>query len=136
RLGHAGVVVVEGGPGTGKTAVAMHRVAYLLYTERERLSRRGVLVVGPHTGFLDYISAVLPSLGETDVVFATPGGLLPGLATTAEDGPRVRRTKGGLDMVDVLAAAVADRQELPGSPIEITLRDGPVWLDRDLAAAA
>ena len=136
RLGHAGVVVIEGGPGTGKTAVAMHRVAYLLYTERDRLSRRGVLVIGPNPRFLRYIGNVLPSLGETDVVFATPGELLPGLRTAAEDGPHARRVKGGVAMVEVLAAAVADRQELPEAPIDIGLHDGPVPLDRALAAAA
>ena len=136
RLGQAGVVVIEGGPGTGKTAVAMHRVAYLLYTERERLSRRGVLVIGPNPRFLRYIGHVLPALGETDVVFATPGELLPGLRTAAEDEPRARRLKGGLAMVEVLAAAVADRQELPDAPIGIELHDGSVLLDRDLAAAA
>jgi hypothetical protein len=136
RLGHAGVVVIEGGPGTGKTAVAMHRVAYLLYTERERLSRRGVLMIGPSPRFLRYIGNVLPSLGETDVVFATPGELLPGVRTAAEDGPHARRVKGSGAMLEVLAAAVADRQGLPEAPIEIALHDGPVPLDRELAAAA
>jgi DNA helicase IV len=136
RLAPAGVVVIEGGPGTGKTAVAMHRVAYLLYTERDRLSRRGVLVIGPNPGFLRYIGNVLPSLGETDVVFATPGELLPGLRATVEEPPAVRRVKGGFAMVGVLAAAVADRQELPRAPIEIELSDGPVPLDTALVAAA
>src|SRR5437763_569480 len=60
-----GVLVVQGGPGTGKTAVALHRAAYLLYTHREQLGRRGVLIVGPNTTFLRYISQVLPSLAET-----------------------------------------------------------------------
>jgi DNA helicase IV len=115
RLDAAGVVVIEGGPGTGKTAVAMHRVAYLLYHERERLARRGVLLIGPNPGFLRYIGGVLPSLGETGVVFATPGDLLPGLRTAVHDEPEVRRVKGGIAMVDVLAAAVADRQEVAGS---------------------
>ena len=136
RLDPAGVVVIDGGPGTGKTAVAMHRVAYLLYTERERLSRRGVLVVGPNTGFLRWIGEVLPSLGETDVVFATPGDLFPGLRSAVADRPDVRRVKGAVAMVDVLAAAIADRQELPARPVRIDLPDGPLRLDGDLVAAA
>ena len=99
RLGRTGVVVIDGGPGTGKTVVALHRVAYLLYTHRERMSRRGVLIIGPNTGFLRYIGGVLPSLGETDVVFATPGELLPGVSTRVADPDR--EVKGSLAMVDL-----------------------------------
>ena len=88
RLPLAGTVVIEGGPGTGKTAVALHRVAYLLYTHRDRLARRGVLVVGPSGPFLDYVGGVLPSLGESAVVFTTPGRLHHGVDATALDGPR------------------------------------------------
>ncbi|WP_396230868.1 HelD family protein, partial [Frankia sp. EI5c] len=79
------VLVVDGGPGTGKTAVALHRAAYLLYTHRDRLARSGVLVVGPSRVFLRYIEQVLPSLGETGVVFATPARLFPGVDATGED---------------------------------------------------
>ena len=86
----AGVLVVQGGPGTGKTAVALHRAAYLLYTHRERLARSGVLVVGPNSLFLRYIEQVLPSLGETGVVMSTPGELYPGV-----DGVDGRGTRGG-----------------------------------------
>jgi DNA helicase IV len=136
RLGHTGVVVIDGGPGTGKTVVALHRVAYLLYAHRERMSRRGVLIIGPNTGFLRYIGDVLPSLGETDAVFATPGELHPGLETTATDPPATRRVKGDRRMVDVLAAAVADRQELPSTPIEIELDDVTVEIDAELADRA
>ncbi|OLF17916.1 ATP-binding domain-containing protein [Actinophytocola xanthii] len=136
RLGHTGVVVIDGGPGTGKTVVALHRVAYLLYAHRERMSRRGVLIVGPNTGFLRYIGDVLPSLGETDAVFATPGELHPGLETSAADPPDARRVKGGLAMVDVLTAAVADRQELPETPIEIELDDVTVTIDAEVAGRA
>src|SRR6476620_4876203 len=74
-----GVLVVQGGPGTGKTAVALHRAAYLLYTYRELLGRSGVLVVGPNSLFLRYIEQVLPSLGETGLVMSTPGALYPGI---------------------------------------------------------
>ena len=136
RLDRSGVVVIDGGPGTGKTVVALHRVAYLLYTHRERMSRRGVLIVGPNTGFLRYIGGVLPSLGETDVVFATPGELMPGIRTRREDTAHARRVKGDLAMVDVLRAAVADRQELPAEPMPIELDDVTVEIDAAVAAAA
>ncbi len=136
RLGHAGVLVVEGGPGTGKTAVALHRVAYLLYTRRERMSRTGVLVVGPSPLFLDHIGRVLPSLGESDVVFLTTGDLVPGLRVTAEDRPEVARLKGSLEILDVLAAAVADRQRVPAEPVPIDLGDVVVALDAELVAEA
>lgn len=137
RLEHHGVVVIEGAPGTGKTAVALHRVAYLLYTRRERLSRSGVLIVGPNPGFLSYIGEVLPSLGETDVVFATPGELFPGVATVVrETSPEAERVKGSAIMIDVLAAAVADRQRLPEAPIDIELDDVTVPLDAEIAGSA
>ena len=73
RSGIAGILVVQGGPGTGKTAVALHRAAYLLFTHRQRLDRDGVLLVGPNSVFLRYIEQVLPSLGEHTVALATPG---------------------------------------------------------------
>ncbi|WP_433262248.1 HelD family protein [Actinosynnema sp. CS-041913] len=136
RLDHRGVLVVEGGPGTGKTAVALHRVAYLLYTQRERLSRQGVLVVGPNPGFLRYIGDVLPSLGETDVVFATPGELFPGIRTTLEDTPEVQGLKGGLAAVDLLREAISDRQELPENPMPVELEDVTVHVDASAALAA
>ena len=123
------MLVIEGGPGTGKTVVALHRVAYLLYTQRERMERHGVLVVGPNPAFLNHIDRVLPSLGETDVVFMTTGDLVPGLRTTAEDAPAAVRLKGSLKMLDVLAAAVADRQRLPEHPVAIELADVTVRID-------
>ncbi|MFI5584781.1 RNA polymerase recycling motor ATPase HelR [Amycolatopsis sp. NPDC051758] len=136
RLPHAGVLVVEGGPGTGKTAVALHRVAYLLYTQRERMSRSGVLVVGPSPRFLDHIGRVLPSLGESDVVFLTTGDLVPGLRVTAEDPPEVAALKGSLKMLDVLAAAVADRQRVPDEPVPVELSDVTVEFDAGVADEA
>lgn len=76
-----GVLVVQGGPGTGKTAVALHRAAFLLYRHRERIAKSGVLLVGPSPVFLKYIEKVLPSLGETGALLLTPGQLYPGLDT-------------------------------------------------------
>ncbi|WP_174372169.1 RNA polymerase recycling motor ATPase HelR [Nocardia araoensis] len=133
RLDHPGVLVIEGGPGTGKTVVALHRVAYLLYTQRERMERNGVLVVGPNPAFLNHIGRVLPSLGETNVVFTTTGDLVPGLHVTAEDDPEVARRKGALRILDVLAAAVADRQRLPDHPVSIELSDVTVRIDAETA---
>ncbi len=78
---------MQGGPGTGKTAVALHRAAYLLYTHRRTLERSGVLVVGPSSAFLHYIDQVLPSLGETGVVRRTISDLIPGITATAVDYP-------------------------------------------------
>ena len=133
RHDHPGVLVIEGGPGTGKTVVALHRVAYLLYTQRKRMERHGVLVIGPNPAFLDHIGRVLPSLGETDVVFMTVGDLVPGLRVTAEETDKVARLKGSVDMLDVLAAAVADRQRLPQDPLPIELSDVTVSIDAETA---
>ncbi|MEJ3653896.1 UvrD-helicase domain-containing protein [Actinomycetes bacterium KLBMP 9759] len=136
RLPLSGTVVIEGGPGTGKTAVALHRVAYLLYTYREQLARRGVLVVGPSAGFLRYVGGVLPALGESSVAFTTPGRLRHGVVATAVDPDGVAALKGDLVMLDVLRRAVADRQELPGTPIAIELEDVTVEIDDATAAQA
>jgi DNA helicase IV len=133
RLEHPGVLVIEGGPGTGKTVVALHRVAYLLYTQRERIERHGVLVVGPNPAFLNHIGRVLPSLGESDVVFTTTGDLVPGLHVTAEDTPDVARLKGSRKILDVLTAAVAERQRLPKDPLPIEMADVTVRIDAETA---
>jgi DNA helicase IV len=112
RAGLPGVLVVQGGPGTGKTVAALHRAAYLLYTHRRTLERRGVLVIGPNATFLRYISQVLPSLGETDVVLHTLGDLFPGVhATDTRDPAAV--IKGDERMIRVLQQAVRDRQIAP-----------------------
>ncbi|WP_345411663.1 RNA polymerase recycling motor ATPase HelR [Actinomycetospora chlora] len=136
RLDHPGVTVIEGGPGTGKTVVALHRVAYLLYTQRERMERHGVLVVGPNPAFLRHIGRVLPSLGESDVVVTTPGDLVPGRHVTAEDPPAAAVAKGSLAILDVLAAAVADHQRLPAEPVALELSDVVVRLDAATAGWA
>jgi len=116
RADPSGVLVVQGGPGTGKTAVALHRAAYLLYTHREQLARTGVLVVGPNPVFLRYIEQVLPSLGETGVVLATLATLVPGVVVTAEDSPAAAAAKADLAMADRVAAAVAACQRVPAEP--------------------
>ena len=133
RLDHPGVLVIEGGPGTGKTVVALHRVAYLLYTQRERIERHGVLVIGPNSAFLRHVDRVLPSLGESSVVFMTVGDLVPGLHVTAEDAPLAAQLKGSLKILDVLAAAVADRQRLPERPLLIELADVTMRIDAETA---
>ena len=105
-----GVLIVQGGPGTGKTAVALHRAAYLLYTHRFPLERQGVLVVGPNPLFLRYIEQVLPSLGETGVSLSTVAGLVPEVRVRGHDDPAVAKLKGDVRMVKVLARAVRTRQ--------------------------
>jgi DNA helicase IV len=114
-----GALVVQGGPGTGKTAVALHRAAYLLYTYRRQLEKRGVLVVGPNATFLRYIGQVLPSLGETSVLLTTIGDLFPGISASGVDAPEVAAIKGRIAMAKVIAAAVRNRQEVPDEPLEI-----------------
>ncbi|WP_375388509.1 HelD family protein [uncultured Amnibacterium sp.] len=114
-----GVLVVQGGPGTGKTAVALHRAAYLLYAHKERLARNGVLVVGPSRSFLEYIEQVLPSLGETGVVLRTLGQLYPGVDASAADPAPVAAVKGRTAMAEVLRRAVHLRQVAPSAPVDI-----------------
>ncbi|WP_345630342.1 HelD family protein [Streptomyces thinghirensis] len=136
RAPHRGVLVVEGGPGTGKTAVALHRAAYLLYEHRELLAKRAVLIVGPNPAFLGYIGEVLPSLGETGVLLATVGELFPGVKATATDTPEAAAVKGRADMADVLAEVVRDRQALPDPVIAIEHDREILMLDDDLVNVA
>ncbi len=136
RADSAGVLVVQGGPGTGKTAVALHRAAYLLYTKRERLARNGVLVVGPGSTFLRYIEQVLPSLGETGVLLSTLHGLLPGINVGGTESLDVARLKADLRMAKLVAAAVVARQRVPSQPMTVEVEDLEIVLDpADLAAA-
>jgi len=115
-----GVLVVQGGPGTGKTVAALHRAAYLLYTHRRTLERRGVLVIGPNATFLRYISQVLPSLGETDVVLSSIAELFPGVKAAPDDDPEAAVVKGDVTMVNVLRRAVRNLQQVPPGDLEIT----------------
>ncbi|CAO1650903.1 AAA family ATPase [Salinibacterium sp. NSLL150] len=108
-----GALVVQGGPGTGKTAVALHRAAFLLYSHRERLSASGVLIVGPSRAFLRYIEAVLPSLGETGVVLASLGQLFPGEDARHDDVAAVAQLKGSLEMAALIKRAVRSRRVVP-----------------------
>jgi DNA helicase IV len=135
----AGVLVVQGGPGTGKTVAALHRAAYLLYTHRRTLDRRGVLVIGPNATFLRYISQVLPSLGETDVVLHTLGDLFPGVHATDDRDPAAV-VKGDVRMVRLLQQAVRDRQQAPARDllvdadrVQIPLRRDAILRARDRA---
>ncbi|NUW38591.1 HelD family protein [Nonomuraea rhodomycinica] len=116
-----GALVVQGGPGTGKTVAALHRAAYLLYTHRDTLERRGVLVIGPNAMFLRYIGQVLPSLGETQVVMATLGELFPGVRATASDDPAAAVVKGDVRMAGVVRDAVRARQRVPRGDLEVPL---------------
>ena len=123
-----GVLVVQGGPGTGKTAVALHRAAYLLYTHRFPLERQGVLVVGPNPLFLRYIEQVLPSLGETGVSLSTVSGLVPEVRVRGVDDPAVAKLKGDVRMVKVLARAVRTRQRPLRRDVEVPFGAGVLRL--------
>ena len=118
RRPRAGVTVVQGAPGTGKTAVALHRAAYLLFAERARLAS-AVLFVGPSSTFLRYVEDVVPSLGEDRVVLATPADLGPAVVVSRIDGPEASAVKGDLRMVDVLTRAIRAHQRAPRAGIEL-----------------
>ncbi|GAA1793648.1 AAA family ATPase [Planosporangium flavigriseum] len=109
-----GVTIVRGGPGTGKTAVALHRAAYLLYADRNRFESGGVLVIGPSEVFVSYVSRVLPSLGEETVTLRSLGQIVERVTATRQDPTEVAAVKGSLRMSKVLARAARDAA--PGSP--------------------
>ncbi|MFJ9125777.1 MULTISPECIES: HelD family protein [unclassified Streptomyces] len=113
RSGLAGSVCVQGGPGTGKTAVGLHRVAYLLYAHRERLARTGTLVIGPNASFLHYIEQVLPALGELEVKQATVDDLVAHVEVRAVDDPAAALVKGDARMAEVLRRALRSHITLP-----------------------
>ena len=132
----SGILVVEGGPGCGKTVVALHRAAFLLYTHREKLARSGVLVVGPNRIFLHYIEQVLPALGETAAVLATPGQLFPGIDATGTEPDEVATLKGSTRMVDVVARAVRQRQRVPDRPVMLTVGSVRIAMTPEMVRAA
>jgi hypothetical protein len=115
----SGVTVVRGGPGTGKTAVALHRAAYLLYNDRNRFESGGVLVVGPSQVFVDYVARVLPSLGEEAVTLRSLGQLVPGADTDRHDPPDVAAIKGSARMARFVSRAARD--DGPATPHRLRL---------------
>lgn len=119
RASAKGPLLVQGGPGTGKTVVALHRAAYLLYADRAALAETGVLIVGPSPEFLTYISDVLPSLGESGVVSVTADRLFPGVLTDPDPSEDVAELKGAAPMAELLAAAVAMRRRPPTEPLTV-----------------
>ncbi|MBX3086915.1 MAG: AAA family ATPase [Cryobacterium sp.] len=131
-----GVLVVQGGPGTGKTAVALHRAAFLLYSNRERLRSSGVLIVGPTRSFVRYIEAVLPSLGESGVVLASLGQLYPGIEASEDDPTATARLKGSIEMVKLIEKAVRSRQVIPEAAAEIRVNGESLTLEPELIARA
>ncbi|MFJ9792703.1 HelD family protein [Streptomyces globosus] len=128
RSGLAGSVCVQGGPGTGKTAVGLHRVAYLLYAHRERLARTGTLVVGPNRSFLQYIEQVLPALGELEVKQATVDDLVArdGLEVRGADAAATAVVKGDARMAEVLRRAVRSHVSEPSEPL-VVVRGSRRW---------
>ncbi|UXY28316.1 HelD family protein [Streptomyces sp. HUAS TT20] len=126
RSGLSGTVCVQGGPGTGKTAVGLHRVAYLLYAHRERLARTGTLVIGPNRSFLHYIEQVLPALGELTVRQATVDDLVAHVEVRGTDDAAAAIVKGDARMADVLRKAVYAHVAMPTEPV-VVVRGSRRW---------
>jgi DNA helicase IV len=135
RAPSKGVVSISGGPGTGKTVVALHRAAFLLYADRRRYETGGVLVVGPSGVFMKYIERVLPSLGETAVALRALGEVVDGLRASRRDDPAAAEVKGSIAMAELMRRLA--RQAVPGAPREFRVfyRDDVVTLgNRELGA--
>ncbi|MFE0254622.1 HelD family protein [Streptomyces sp. NPDC059010] len=126
RSGLGGTVCVQGGPGTGKTAVGLHRVAYLLYAHRERLARTGTLVIGPNKSFLHYIEQVLPALGELTVRQATVDDLVAHVEVRGTDEAAAAVIKGDARMAEVLRRAVYSHVTMPTEPV-VVVRGSRRW---------
>ncbi|MEW2375113.1 RNA polymerase recycling motor ATPase HelR [Micromonospora sp. NPDC047812] len=138
RAGSRGALVVDGGPGTGKTVVALHRTAYLLYADPRLGHRRGgVLFVGPHQPYLAYVADVLPSLGEEDVQTCTLRDLVPeGAVASVETDPEVARLKSSAEMVRAIEAAVRFYEEPPTEGMTVATDESDIWLSADDWAVA
>ncbi|GGN54442.1 DNA helicase [Streptomyces kronopolitis] len=126
RAGIAGSVCVQGAPGTGKTAVGLHRVAYLLYAHRERLARSGTLVIGPNRSFLHYIEQVLPALGELEVKQATVDDLVGHVEVRGTDEAAAATVKGDARMAEVLRRAIRSHITPPQEPC-VVVRGSRRW---------
>ncbi|MFJ4849444.1 MULTISPECIES: HelD family protein [unclassified Streptomyces] len=126
RAGIGGTVCVQGAPGTGKTAVGLHRVAYLLYAHRERLARTGTLVIGPNASFLHYIEQVLPALGELSVKQATVDDLVAHVPVRGTDSAAAAQVKGDARMAEVLRRAVRSGIRMPTEPV-VVVRGSRRW---------
>ena len=133
RAGSRGALVVDGGPGTGKTVVALHRAAYLLYADPRLGHRRGgVLFVGPHQPYLAYVADVLPSLGEEGVQTCTLRDLVAeGAAATTETDPNVARLKSSADLVKAIEPAVRFYESLPAEGMTVETHWSDIWLSPD-----
>ncbi|MEV4481395.1 RNA polymerase recycling motor ATPase HelR [Micromonospora coxensis] len=138
RAGSGGALVVDGGPGTGKTVVALHRTAYLLYADPRLGHRRGgVMFVGPHQPYLAYVGDVLPSLGEEDVQTCTLRDLVvEGAGATIESDPDVARLKSSAKLVTAIEAAVRFYEEPPATGMTVATAESDIWLSADDWAAA
>jgi DNA helicase IV len=119
-----GTLVVQGGPGTGKTAVGLHRASWVLFTHRERLAREGVLVVGPNRTFIEYVSHVLPALGETSIVQRAVDDLRGGVPAERSEVPEIARLKGDARLAEALRRAVWSRIGEPEEDLEARLEGG------------
>lgn len=126
------LLVIQGGPGTGKTAVGLHRASWLLYNHADRLSADGVMVVGPNRAFIRYIGRVLPSLGEAKVVQRSIAGVGPDVRVRGTDTPAAARLKGDPKMVRVLDRALRRRQRIPDQPLTVRVRGRQVQIQPDV----
>lgn len=132
RAPMAGITIVQGAAGTGKTVVALHRAAYLLYTNRDVLDRQGVLILGPNTRFLDYVRDVLPALGEHDVQLATVDGLFPAVRPTAVEAAPVAALKADLRMAGLIRRGVRTRQRRLREPSVIPVGRFQLTMDAEV----
>ena len=135
RAPSRGATIIGGGPGTGKTVVALHRAAYLLYTDRQRFESGGVMVVGPSSVFMSYIERVLPSLGETSVSLRSLGEVVDGVRARRHDEPVAAAAKGSSRMLPVLRRLATSPQRHEPSRFRYFYKDDVLQLDAKRLAA-